>query len=65
MKFELWLGHGKIQTIDDGLARTGEELENHGSADTELKYFEQASNPLEFSVDAMLLARHTNRAVEL
>lgn len=51
--------------IDDGLARTGEELENHGSADAELKYFKQASNPLEFSVDVMFLVRYANGAVEI
>ena len=49
----------KFKRLITRLERIEEELSNHGSLDTELKYFNQESDLLGFSAEAMSLARHT------
>ena len=52
----------KFKRLIDRLERIKEELPNHGSLDTDLKYFKQANDLLGFSAEAMSLARHTRGA---
>ena len=53
----------KFKRLITRLERIAEELSNHASLDTELKYFKQANDLLGFSAEAMSLARNTRSAV--